>query len=112
MSQGITGLGHTVYLDGSTIAYRTKKLERQARQKHRGHIWVYVVTHRLSEKAAKAASQGDIGLLDTETLVGAGGPMCFRCEAVGYTTDPCPGYREIIRAEDVDAIILEGNDGD
>ncbi len=101
--QGFVPKGHE-FIDGAAITRRTERFEAEARQRTDGaHMWVFSLMHRLTEtQAAEASQRGGIisGLMDHETLVMAGGPICYRCEAVDYTSDPCPGYRDVIREGD------------
>lgn len=95
----LTGTGITGFMDGSTIEYRAQKLEREARRRNDPHhVWIFIVTHRLTEKTASEVAVGNLNL-DLETIAIAGGPICYRCEQDGYTKEPCPGYREVIRAD-------------
>lgn len=91
----------TELIEGTAIERRMERFEAEVRDSTSDeHYWVFTMMHRLTEEQAASASQvGGVmsGIMDHETLVMAGGPICYRCEATEYTTDPCPGYRDVIR---------------
>lgn len=100
MTGRLRGLGVEAEIPLDKLEYRTKKFEERAQRKtSTEHAWVFTVMHQLSEDRARDMA-GQPLHLDTESIVMAGGPMCYRCEAPAYTPDPCPGYREYVRADE------------
>lgn len=89
------------FIDGKAIEARMRRFEKEVRDaEDTAHRWVFTILHRLTEDQARTARGGQImaGILDHESLVLAGGPICYRCEIETYTTEPCTGYREVVRA--------------
>ena len=90
-------------IDGATLQRRMAHFEAEVRDStNTEHYWVFTQMHRITEEQAASLTQiGGVmtGIMDHETLVMAGGPICYRCETTEYTTDPCHGYRDVIREE-------------
>lgn len=84
------------FIEGALIEKRMKAFEHEATTRTDDeHMWVFTMMHTLTEDQARTARGGQVmsGIMDHETLVMAGGPICWRCETEIYTTEPCSGYR-------------------
>lgn len=100
-----TGQYHEI--DGESLTDRMAAFEAEAQAPGDSHIWVFNTMYRLTEENAEKASRGeDLGFLDRENLVMAGGPICWRCEAVDFNKYPCPGYRRVVMSQ-----LVEGSGG-
>lgn len=94
----IEGSGVVQYVDGPTMARNMKQSIKEALAKSE-HLWTFSVLWKISPEWAKQMDQtnreGTVYetpfLVDKENILFYGGPVCYLCEAVEYTDEPCPG---------------------
>lgn len=79
----VTGSGVTQQVTSGRAQSAEERFDAEMgyAEKAKTHLWIFIVTHRLTDQRAKEIAAGDASatLLDVETI-GVTGVGCYRCE--------------------------------